>query len=248
MLNSKDLGSEMNLKRWIGLCTLLFALTGCGSGREDFASQDPSAKAVSLDAFNIQAGWARLVKNGFSKSLYARGSCSGYFQMTLWPARAYGDGTFAFIGTQVTDWIYIYCGSGTTLRPSSNTVQTNFYVNTYENSYTEIGTNFGVWVPEYAGNAHFPSSAKVGDTGTIGTVRLYDAREQLIGQEVWTYAIEQETATTAIFRLTKATQDASTPPAWIATQEEQYRANTKGDLELLAISQKHADGFAIEAK
>ena len=238
----------MNLKQCIGLCTLLFALTGCGSGREDFASQDPSAKAVSGDAFNIQAGWAKLVKNGFTKSLYASGSCSGYFQTTVWPTRAYGDGIFAFVATQVTDWIYIYCGAGTPLRPSSNTVQTNFYANTYENSYTEIATNLGVWVPEYAGHAHFPTNAKVGDTGTIGTVRLYDAQERVTGQEVWTYAIEQETATTAIFRLTKATQDASTPAAWLATQEEHYRVNAQGDLELLVVSQKHADGFAIEAK
>ena len=239
----------MNLKQYIGLCTLLFALTGCGSGREDFASQDPSAKAVSGDAFNIRAGWQLLVQTGFSKSLMVGGRCSGRLQMSQGPAQPCADGIYSLTNTQLTGIVYGNCANGAPPPATTNAVQTNFYNSNYENTYLETMNGSGAWAPKSSnGYALFPTAVKVGDEGTIGTVVLYDRTGAVSGEEVWTYTIEANTATTIIFHLTKTTTDASTPAAWVQTQHERYKVNERGALELQTVEWTQADGFYVEAK
>lgn len=248
MLNSKDLGNRMSLKRWIGIYSLILTLMGCGSGREDFASQDPSTQAVSRNTFNIQAAWQSQLETGFSKSLYISGSCLGNLQISQGPAVPYKDDLYSLTNTLSMYTVYTYCGPHVIPPTPTNTLQANHYTAAYENTYFIWTETSGTWPPVAIDNTQFPTAVKVGDAGTIDTIALHDATGQAIGHEVWTYTLEANTATTALFHLTKTTHDGSIPAQWVKTQDERYIVNAQNKLELMSIGWKQADGFNVEAK
>lgn len=137
----------MSLKRWIGIYSLILTLMGCGSGREDFASQDPSTQAVSRNTFNIQAAWQSQLETGFSKSLYISGSCLGNLQISQGPAVPYKDDLYSLTNTLFMGTVYTYCGPHV-IPPTSDLAGTYNFITvqcgTKSNGvYTNCATYYG---------------------------------------------------------------------------------------------------------
>jgi hypothetical protein len=67
------------------LFLMITLISGCGSGGEDFANQDPSSAAFSPNSFDIQLGWAIKANYGFSRQMRVSGTCSGDMQLAQTP-------------------------------------------------------------------------------------------------------------------------------------------------------------------
>jgi hypothetical protein len=188
------------------LLTLL--LGGCGASKEDYASQDPSNYAVSTNTFNVAEAWANLVKTGFSKSLEIYGSnnvCSGtaHFLQTSARLLDINDPFYTYISQFRINQNITSCSNG--LAPfTTNSAQTYYYNNNYLNTYTYINQNFQGYWTNTENNAVFPTAAKVGDVGPIGFMH-YEASIPL--DEVWSYRLEADTATTALLVVNVKTYD-----------------------------------------
>jgi hypothetical protein len=232
--------------------TCAFLLSGCGGGTEDFASQDPSAYAISSNSFDIKEGWALQAIYGFAKNMRISGSCSGDFQLTQGPITQ-PDGDFDL--TNHTDVSQTEMLIGINYVACTNDwLQANqwgtsvFQRNLYEslsNYYFDDDTSYGYWETP----ANFPSSAHVGDAGLIGAIQIFDTSTYTYQtREVWTYTIEARTATTAIFNLIKTSYSATDLTRPIKTEVQKYQVLETNELQLASIHWEDETGFIFHAQ
>lgn len=223
---------KMKSKVWALFLASASLIAGCGGGGDDFASQDPSALAVSADSFNIQQGWQLLTLYGYSKQMKFVGNCSGTMQLAQGPATDIS-GTYFYKSQTLKGIFYETCATDPpSYKPSVINMTTVQYDENGQDAYVETETTYGIW------NAppSFPNAAKVGDHGNIGEITLYDLSKSVnLGKEVWTYTIEPRTATTAIVDLIKTSYLAADLVRPTKTEHVFYSISTTNEMKLLYI-------------
>lgn len=183
-------------------------LAGCGASKEDYASQDPSNYAVSTYTFNVAEAWTNLVKTGFSKSLQIYGSdnvCTGAAHFLQTSATVFDliDPFFTYISQFQINQTITSCSND--LAPfTKNSFQYNYFNNNHLNTYTYITQGLQGYWTNTEQHAVFPTAAKVGDEGSIGSM-YYEGN--LVGNEIWSYRLEADTATTALLVVNVKTYD-----------------------------------------
>lgn len=230
------------------------ALSGCGGGgSDDWASQDPSARAISATSFDIQTAWTNLNNAPNSAQLNVSGSCSGTFilsnSMALVTSRSNVLGNVVTVNRAYGP--YAPCSSPYESKSSVEVKTTSyFYENSnsqYKNYYGYDGTYEYIWRT----SAAFPTSVKVGDSGLIGIIdkKKYYSGAQVAVEE-WSYTIEEDTAYSAIFNLVVKTYTPSTNTDYLTaplgmTEQFRYLITQQNQLRLIKYDRVDADGFTI---
>jgi hypothetical protein len=236
----------MKSKVWALFFSLTTLLAGCGSSGEDFASQDPSAYAVSPNSFDVRLGWTIMAGYGYARQMQISGTCSGDMQLAQTPYTNLENSSNSYKSQTLIGVIYNDCTDGSIAsRPASSTLKTIQYDANELDAYIEVDNQYGVWQSA----PKFPNTGKVGDRGDVGEIALYDLNShEGIGKEVWTYTIEPDTATTVAFNLTKTSYLASDLVHPTKTEHSKYRVLPDSGLYLISIHSIDNTGFVFHAQ
>ncbi|MFY9327034.1 MAG: NHL repeat-containing protein [Georgfuchsia sp.] len=245
-------------RKWIFVLNMLFAaviLAGCGGGGgggggDGGQGDTNSTPTASPRAFAIDVAISNLVRNGFDAPFKLTGSFSNSIQAKTYSVT--GQGTLSWVsaitakfeGVSVLDASGVMNGSETVAGQTISVLSTahqyfrsdNFYpvgqIDDSNNYY--VVTSFSGW----------PSGAKVGDSGSLGTVTIYaDYTKQLkYGDQQWNYTIEPDSADTAIFAWTTAETDTD---GYQSIQTDRYRITFTGGITFISTSFSDSDAGSL---
>lgn len=208
-------------------------LAGCGGGGGG-ASSASSTPANSTFAFD--AGYRARIAAGATDNFDVSGSCVGTAQIAAAAAQpANFEGVTGYAATQVSSSNLVCPPSAT---PSVNTITGTTYFNS---GYVPIGLSITgaeysrFEAPPAAAPGALPASVKVGDSGTLSTSIIYADNTKTVtnGRRVVGYAVEDDTATTAVANV--ITRTFGTAGELLVTQQSRYRMAASGTLSLLSI-------------
>jgi hypothetical protein len=220
--------------RHLNFLTLIIsiALTACGGGGGGGAS----GPVASTNTFDIRAGYARLMANGFSKTLTVSGTCSGTFSLTSGPATTSTtfEGVAALSGSSVTSLTVSNCNPASSVGTSTHYFDSNYV----PLGKSIVGGDYSVWTSLPS----IPTAARVGDVAVVGTENKYtnSTKSTPTGTEENSYVMEADTATTAILNL--ISKNYNTAHTLTYTEQDRYRVAADGSLTLISIDIQYANG------
>jgi hypothetical protein len=210
------------------------ALTACGGGGGGGAS----GPVASTNAFDIQAGWSRLVAAGYTKTLTISGSCTGTFIITEGAANS--GATFenapALSNNSVTNMTLTNCTPA-----SSIDTEVSYYDSNYRPlGYSTVGGDYAVW----SGTPVLPTAAKVGDVSTVGSADRYtdSTKGTSAGRQDATLVMEADSATTAVANLIVKYYSAAPYNRLDQTVQRKFRVAADNSLTLIAVDVQFANG------
>jgi hypothetical protein len=112
----------------------------------------------------------------------------------------------------------------------------------YDSNYIPLGTsstgNYGV----FSMAPTLPTTAKVGDTATLGTMATYTDSTKSVqtGFSMGSITIEPDTAITAIVNITARVYNMSN--VLTLTEQDRYRITAAGNMSMLSIETQAANG------
>lgn len=228
----------MNIKTKTAICALVVSIfSGCGGGGGG-GSPAVSNHAVSTLDFPLISGVKALIANGLSRTFAVTGTCTGIGTKTSAPA------TTGAVFENVSGFSSVSTLTATLSAPCTSIAQTTTsYVDTnyIPLGFNSIGVNYGVYLtaPTY------PTTVKVGMTGTIGIENLYTNSTKAVsnGSVASSYVVTSEsadTASTATINIIAKIYDASSNLT--ATEQDFYRISSTGALTPLYIDLQYTSG------
>jgi hypothetical protein len=178
------------------------------------------------------------VTAGATDNYTVSGTCAGTAQIVngaTTPATFAGSAALAANQTATVNF--------SNCQPSLSTASGTNY---FDSTYALLGSTVtGVEYAKFSSGTTpvgLPTAAKVGDTGTLSTLTTYtDANATTVtGSRTVTYAIEADTATTAVLNVIVKTYDTSN--ALQVTQQSRYRVAADGSLTVLTIDVQYSGG------
>ena len=216
----------MHTSKLAGALTLsAFVLCACGGGGGDTVV--PPAAAPTTFALN--AGYKARIISGAAESFGLSGSCSGTATITTSAAvPSTFEGVAGYSSAQLSTIKFDTC------LPANGSSSGTTYFNA---GYMPIGLAIvgGEYSKFDVPPTDLPASVKVGDAGTFATLTTYaDSTKAVVtGKRVLSYAIEADSATTAIANVITRSYDVSNQ--LLATQQSRYRMTQAGTLTLTLI-------------
>jgi len=211
-------------------------ISACGGGGGGSGTTGGGG-VTSTSTFNVRSGYQARVNAGATDNYAVSGTCTGTAQIVNGAASPTTfKGAAALAATQNATVNF-----GTSCTPSLSTASGTNY---YDSTYALLGSTVtGVEYAEYANGttpAGLPTGAKVGDTGALTSLTTYtDASKMTVtGSRTVTYAMEADTATTAILNVIVKTFDTSN--ALQVTQQSRYRVAADGSLTVLTIDVQYS--------
>lgn len=233
------------------------ALSGCGGGASnDWASQDPSARAISATNFDIQTAWTNLNSAPNSAQLNVSGSCTGTYILSNTQSLLQAGSGSVMLNNTAINRSYLYCVAP---YETMSSVDYRLIYNKYSSADGHLD-NYYSYVSDYSERfywrhpfAQFPAAAKVGDSGLIGVMDNYDYYASKINVHEWSYIIEEDTAYSAIFNLVVKIYDTTTSITntdYLAapvsrTEQFRYLLSPDNQLRLIKYDRVDANGFTI---
>ncbi len=214
----------------LGLFVILaLLLAGCGSGGGS------GGTVTSSQTFPLQSAMKDSVTKGSSTNFTITGTCNGTASIvTLIPTAASFEGASGVSATSTTTLSFSNC------LPSYDQ---SFATDYYDTNFVPLGSivtggDYGVFLTPPV----IPASVKVGDKGTIGTIKNYSDSTKAVatGQDVYSYAIEPDTANTAIVNKIIKAYDAA--GILSATEQDRYRISTTGTLTQISSDLQLSNG------
>ena len=206
----------MNLQTNLAIAIATAALMACGGGTSD----------APITAFPMLSGYQALVTNGFSKKFTVSGQCTGTGELTVTAAVAANfEGVAGLSNMTTTQTNALKCtDTSTETSPGSKSFNSYFDKNDIPRGHDLNGTEYGVYLTVPS----FPAMVSIADKGTIGTETLYSntAKAAKTGSIESSYAVEYESATTAIITLTAKYYNAS--GTLHDTEQYKYRLSSTG--------------------
>ena len=238
---------------------LALSLTACGggAGNDDWASSDPSARAISASSFDIQDAWTNLNNAPYASQLKAHGPCPGTYILSNSTANIAGVQVMAnVVSTNIAYGAASPCDSPYENKSAANITNIYYYYAVVNSQYKNYYAYDNLYVYVWRAVAAFPTSAKVGDAGVIGVVDKYTSSNSAkVGIQVWSYAIEEDTAYSVIFNLIAKHYDTTTTSYASAPlgKTEQFRylvnlSNGVNQLQLIQYDRLDADGFTVQGR
>lgn len=229
----QDTGRSFDAIRALAALLAAASIAGCsGGGGGSLTSTSPAVVASSA-TFPIDTAYANLVKNGFQATLALSGNAGAV------PVSGSGSYSWAqassstFENQSVYDTLeslsFTLTAAGNS--QSSSDTQHQYFDSRYAFA-GELDSDGTYYVP--ASMSAWPSAAKVGDSGSRGSITLYSdsSKTTVTGYEQLSYRIEADTATTAI--LTVVTVDTDTNNAPQGSEEDRYRVTPAGDISYVS--------------
>jgi len=228
----------------VAAIALLAACGGGGgsSGTTPLGGGGGTPPVSSTAAFDVRSGYHARVEAGATDNYTVTGSCAGSATIVNGaPTDVTFEGGPARAATQTATVTFTNCTPSTSTASGSNYFDANEALlgTRVVDPVTHADIEYARWA---AGTtpAALPSAAHVGDSGALTTLTTYaDASKAMVtGRRDYTYAIEADTATTAILNLTVKTYDASS--TLLITQQSRYRVAADGSLTVLTIDVQYS--------
>lgn len=240
------------MKREVLTFLLVAALSACGggAGSDNWASSDPSARAISTNSFDIQNAWTNLNNAPNTSQLTVSGSCTGTYILSNTMALQSSATTMRNIVTVNRAYgPYAPCTSPFENKSSIEKIDTYYFYATNNNQYQNYYAYDGSFIYSWQAIAAFPTTAKVGDAGIIGVIDKKNYSYAKVGVEEWSYVIEQDTAYSVIFNLVikhYATTEANYQSIPVSiTEQFRYLVSQTNQMRLIKYDRIDSDGFTI---
>ena len=211
-------------------------LSACGGGGGGGGTPTGGGGVTSTSSFNVRSGYQARVTAGATDNYAVTGTCAGTAQIVNGAtASTTFEGATALSASQMATVNFSNC------TPSLSTASGTNY---FDSNFALLGSTVtGVEYAKFANGTTptaLPTGAKVGDTGTLSTLTTYtDASKSTVtGSRTVTYAMEADTATTAILNVIVKTFDTSN--ALQVTQQSRYRVAADGSLTVLTIDVQYS--------
>ncbi len=260
----------------IALCFIasLGVLTACGGGGSSpstsVSTQDPGTVS-STNSFAFGTAWKGFLSTGYTKRLSVSGSCGGtldylHTAVTQPQSFSFSDTTFphppgtvnpGYVVSHQQETKALLTGCATTSSVTTTTAYFDaqtFAPFGYKGGTAYNGaTSYKATFREFPDRVVLPSSVKVGDSGTVGTLNIYgtiDFKKDNISQgkiDV-TYQVEPDTGSTALINIISKSYSAT--GTLLFTDQTRYRIDSSNTLTLHSIDQQEsgASGIKIVAK
>jgi Protein of unknown function (DUF1566) len=220
----------MKLKTIKLLLVVLFsiAIIACGGGGSSNPSTPPPV--TSTLSFPFQGGFRTLVTNGNTTNYTIAGTCSGTgSDVRATPVATTFEGVSALAVTATTTVNYTQCTA------TSGTATSTIY---YDTNYANVGMSSSSQYAVLTSTPVIPISVKVGDTGTYGTANIYmnSSKTTLQGRFALSYAVEADTANTAIVVFITKKYDVNSALQW--TEQDRKRIASNGTLTSVSIDRQ----------
>jgi hypothetical protein len=219
---------------WVCLWIVCSAsLVACGGGGGGASSPSSTTSTSPVTSFPLRAGFQSYLGRSESNAYTITGTCSGSATETR---SAASSATFeGQYGVSTTSTI---SGTFTNCTPASVASTSSTY---YDTNYKPIGS--AVTGTEYSiitTISDLPLSVSVGDTALLGTAVVYtnNAKTSQIGTTNLSYAVESDTASTAILNLISKRYNPSNQ--LLFTQQSRYRINGNGQLTAVSIDVQYS--------
>ncbi len=180
----------MKIHRLITGIAFAALLSACGGGGGDAA---PAATPVAAASFPLDAAYTKAMTNGVSLNGTAIDGADTYtMSLSITPAT---DAVFEGVVRKKSIQALTMKKNGSVL--ISETINVYYGVN----PFTSYGASYsnGTYAVQTTIGGAFPATAKVGDSGSLGTLTLYTSSSKATiestAQSTWT--LEADTATTA---------------------------------------------------
>jgi hypothetical protein len=227
----------------LGLAACVAACGGSGGATDVIGSSQGTV--LSVTKFPLQAAYKAFIVRGSAQAFAIGGDCAGTATLQITPP---ADATFENLpGKSVVyanDIALPNCvlpvsdsnGSGGVLRVVGSTGSQYF-----DTAYAALGTSDRASYGRYESSAGglapvaLPSFVSAGDSGLLGTQRLYTdaSRSVPVGRTELSYEIRAETATTVSTRLVTTTYDAAGTAFLVQTST--YRLGLDGSFVPIAV-------------
>jgi|CXWL01.1.fsa_nt_gi hypothetical protein len=171
-----------------------------------------------------------MVTAGYSNNYTVAGTCSGTeSDVRSTPVAGTFEGVAALGVTATNTVTYTQCTAA-----SGTATSTIYYDSNYANVGMSSSSQYAVLITPPA----LPTLVKVGDVGTYGTANIYanSSKATLQGQFVLSYAVEADTANTAIIVFITKRYDASSVLQW--TEQHRRRIAASGALTPVSIDRQ----------
>lgn len=227
----------MKIQKTLMALGLTVLLAGCGGGGGSAAAPAATGPVTSTLSFPISSAWGTLVANGMTKTFTISGTCSGTASLTASPT--VGGATFEGVAGRLSA-VQTTTGTLTNCTPSSLASTSTVY---YDSNYIPLGNNtVGGTYSVYLTAPTVPPTALVGGTGTVGTMTNYTSitNRTSTGQQVTSYVMEADTASTAILNLISKTYNVSN--VLTSTEQDRYRVSTTGAAVMISMDVQYANG------
>ncbi|WP_133176083.1 hypothetical protein [Limnohabitans sp. Rim28] len=213
--------------------SLVLALSACGGG----SNPTNTGATTSTETFQFRTAFVNYVKETRSLPFTVTGTSSGY-SVTGSGTATQGALTSASFESQAAQQkTTTVTGSmtvnGVTVPLSSSGTA---YVDSNYNPLGTVGDDYAV----VTNGTTIPTTAKVNDTGILYSTILYSSSTKAVkrGTETVTYALEPDTASTALLKIIVTERDANNTQSSITTIT--FRITTAG--ELTRISETYFEG------
>jgi len=202
---------------------MVVLISGCGGGG------DSGSATVSTMSFPAQAAYRARVAAGSTDNFTVSGTCAGTATYTDGVATASTfEGVTGFAASTTVSINLTNC------TPATSAVSGTSY---YDSNYSPLGDSIpGVEYAKFVtAPPPLPTTVKVGDTAVYATFALYtdSTKATTTGQEVLSYVVEADTATTAVVNL--ISKEYNTSNQLLSTQQSRYRIAADGTLTTLSI-------------
>ena len=210
---------------------LALLLSACGGGGSDSGSTP--ASQVSTETFQLRTAYANAVGDTTTRSFQISGTVSGVAITGSGSATQGALVAASFEGrsaqSKTTTITGSFSAAGTTPVPLAVTTVAYF-----DSSLNLLGENDDGEYLVVNSATTVPTTARVGDSGTWYTADRYDSSAKTTRQGSWTvtYALDADTASSAILRLTSVERDTSN--ATVSTTTSRFRMTPAGALTPLA--------------
>lgn len=210
-----------------------------GTGSPGGGSPGTPTPGGTATVFPFQSAYKALIANGVSRNFTVTGDCHGTGMRSLSAPTTLAsfEGVIALAASGSLAMSLTDCTPATRL---------DSYTRYYDSNYLPLGTlgSDGVY-GVYNAPPLFPASIAVGDSGVIGSEIYYldSSRAIVTGTLIYTYAVEADSASTAIVNLiSKAYTVGGT---LVQTEQTRYRISTTGTLTPLNTDLQYAGASGV---
>lgn len=212
------------------LLVMLFSVVvaACGGGGSSPSSTTPPV--TSTLSFPLQSGYHTMVASGSTTTYAITGTCNGTENdVRSTPTSVAFEGISALSVTVTTTVNYTQCTA------ASGTATSTIY---YDTNYANVGMSSSSQYAVLTTLPVIPTSVKVGDAGAFGTANIYasSTKATILGRFVLSYAVEADTANTAIVVFITKRYNASSTLLW--TEQDRKRIATNGALTPVSIDRQ----------
>lgn len=227
------------LRKALVLCAsaalLSTLLSACGGG----GGSPGDGTVVSSFSFPLQTAYRTTIASGGTYNFSISGSCAGTGTQTVAPANTPSvfEGAPALSAQTTLFMAFTNCVPGTV----ADTVTYYYDSNYLALGHWALGSSYGVYLTPPV----LPVTVMVGNAGTIGTETLYTDNTQAVpdGRSELVYAVEADTATTAIVKLTARIYNAS--GTLTATEQDRFRITAAGAFTPVSTDLQYSDTSSL---